>query len=158
MTNQNTLPAAKTLNYIYKKTKNIFDSWNKLPTKSIHLEKVYNITGLLTGESLYKKKHHWWDYNARGLKWQLSYFQLQGKVKPLMLNKEKKKKDKIWWVVHMGKRERKKWWHITSPMSSIKMTNSDTCVWTLSAVNLKLSITNVYLNLVILNPSLMDIN
>lgn len=70
----------------------------------------------------------------------------------------KKKKDKIWWVVHMGKRERKKWWHITSPMSSIKMTNSDTCVWTLSAVNLKLSITNACLNLVILNPSLMDIN
>ena len=43
-------------------------------------------------------------------------------------------------------------------MPYIKKTNSDTYAWTLSAVNLKISITNACLDLVISNPSLMGIN
>lgn len=77
-----------------------------------------------------------------------------------MLNKAKQKQKKTkfdgWYIWEKEKEEN--WWHITSPMPSIEKTNSGTCVWTLSAVNLKLSITNTCLNLVILNPSLMDIN
>lgn len=91
-----------------------------------------------------------------GLKWQISHFQLQGQVKLLMLNKEKKGCQNLMGGTYGKKRKEEKLMAINSLIPSIKKTNSDTCR---DSVSCKFKgITNACLNLVILKPSTMGIN
>lgn len=139
-----------------KKIKNTLPKLKlKLHAKK-HLPRQHNWS-LLAGKSLsIKKNASLIDCNTMGLKWQLSHFQLQGQV--TLQRKKIKRPSKFdgWYIWEKEERKRKNWWQLIHQYQASRRLIL-TLIGTLVSCKFK-GITNACLNLVILKPTIMDIN